>query len=332
MTQWLRHDPTGTKPTPSWRAVNAHALAGNMSSTPAIDPELDAVAKALVALDPQGLRIGNVLRDTLDQLYDGQRTGRYRWDQLHKTEKTHCGTLVEINLHREFEFADGITLDYQIAGIEVDCKYSQSIGGWMIPREAMGHLCILVWSDDITSKWSIGLVRIKDELLNPGKNLDSKRTLNQAGRARIHWLHNKADLSPNILLQLPRKTVDSIFALKSGQKRVNSLFRTAIGMRVGRGVVATLAQQSDYMKRVRGNGGARTTLGKEGIIILGQYELHRKIATDLGVAVPGRGESVSVRVAKATAPGNGVAEIDGELWRVATQNDPVVKAPKVRYY
>ena len=48
----------------------------------------------------------------LDQLYDGQRTGRYRWDQLRKTEKTHCGTLVEINMQREFLFEDGSKLDF----------------------------------------------------------------------------------------------------------------------------------------------------------------------------------------------------------------------------
>ena len=72
-------------------------------------------------------RVATVLRDTLDQLYDGQRTGRYKWDQLHKTEKTHCGTLVEINMQREFQFADGKKLDYKIANTEVDCKYSQKL-------------------------------------------------------------------------------------------------------------------------------------------------------------------------------------------------------------
>jgi hypothetical protein len=30
--------------------------------------------------------------------WDGQHNGRYRWEQLHKTEKTHAGTLVEIAL------------------------------------------------------------------------------------------------------------------------------------------------------------------------------------------------------------------------------------------
>src|SRR6476620_7983978 len=95
------------------------------NATEAIDDELRGVAAEIRTLDPDGTRTAQVLRATLDQLYDGQRTGRYRWDQLHKTEKTHCGTLVEINLHREFDFADGATLDYRIAGVDVDCKYSQ---------------------------------------------------------------------------------------------------------------------------------------------------------------------------------------------------------------
>ena len=67
------------------------------------DPELDLVQAELYRLDPRGRRFAAVLRDTLDQLYDGQHTGRWNYDQLHKTEKTHMGTLVEINLHRRFE-------------------------------------------------------------------------------------------------------------------------------------------------------------------------------------------------------------------------------------
>jgi hypothetical protein len=85
----------------------------------AVDPELQALANAFRALDPDGKRTAKVLRETIDQLYDGQRTGRYRWDQLYKTEKTHCGTLVEINLQREFRFEDGVILDYSIVDLEV---------------------------------------------------------------------------------------------------------------------------------------------------------------------------------------------------------------------
>jgi Restriction endonuclease NaeI len=65
------------------------------------DPELSAVAGELMSQDRDGTRIARVLRRTYDMLLDGQHTGRYRWDQLYKTEKTHFGTLVEINLQRE---------------------------------------------------------------------------------------------------------------------------------------------------------------------------------------------------------------------------------------
>lgn len=295
-----------------------------------MDEELEKVFQALQSADRSGCRTADVLRSTFDQLYDGQRTRRYHWDQLFKTEKTHCGTLVEINLQREFEFSDGKELDYQIEGIEVDCKYSQKLGAWMIPPEARDHLCLLLSAEDTaTPTWSMGLVRVSENHLNSGENRDGKKTLNQAGRNAIRWLHENALLPPNVLLQLPVETVDRIMASKSGQKRINELFRSALGRAIGRATVATVAQQDDYMKRVRANGGARTKLQPEGIIILGQYESHAEIAVALGVAVPQRGESVPVRVVPALKPGKGAAQIGGKLWRVASEADSVVSAPRL---
>lgn len=314
-----------------------------MASQLATDEGLVKVAQQILQLDPNGERIGSVLRKTLDQLYDGQRTGRYRWDELHKTEKTHCGTLVEINLHREFKFKDGNELDYEIAGQDVDCKYSQTLGGWMIPPEAHGKLCLLVWSNDKDSKWNIGLVRAHPNLLNLGANRDCKATLNVEGRSAIHWLYlqhqNNSKLSltklkhlilqPNILLQLPDAIVKGLMTLKHGTQRLNELFRVACELRVGRGVVATVAQQDDFMKRVRENGGARAALRPEGIIILGQFRSHVAIAKALGVPTPGPGESVSVRVSPTVKDAPGSVLIEGKYWRKATISDPVVTAPKL---
>jgi hypothetical protein len=236
---------------------------------------------------------------------------------------------VEINLQREFKFEDGTTLDYKIAGAEVDCKYSQALGGWMVPPEAQGHLCLLVWADDLASKWSTGIVRITPDRLNTGGNRDRKATLNQQGRADINWLFDHAPLQPNVLLQLDRAKVDRIMSLTSGVKKVNELFRVAQRMRVGRAVVATVGEQVDYMRRIRYNGGARGYLQPEGIVILGQYQSHVAVANALQIPTPGPGESVSVRVHPATATGPGVAEINGQLWRVANASDPVVPAPTV---
>ena len=304
-----------------------------MALVPQIDDELQAVIDEILRLDPQGERIAAVLRLTLDQLYNGLYTGRYRWDQLHKTEKTHCGTLVEINLQREFSFADGAEMDYQIAGVDVDCKYSQTLGAWMIPPETSGHICLLLWADDVQSIWSLGAIRITDAVLREGQgNRDAKKNLSAEGKNRIRWVFKDAALPPNILLQLPRTTVDGIMNMSSGQQRITEIFRVAQNRRIWRGVIATLGQQDDYMKRVRGNGGSRTRLKPEGIIILGHYEEHRSIASALGIAVPGRGEFVSTRVVPALKSGKGVAEIDGGLWRVAKPNDPVVEAPECPHY
>ena len=241
---------------------------------PRSDTERDAVASALIGIRDFESRVAAVLRETLDQSYDGQRTGRYKWDQLHKTEKTHCGTLVEINIQREFEFDDGDKLDYKIATVEVDCKYSQSLGRWMIPIEARGELCLVLWADDQQSLWSMGLVRALEELLTKGGNRDRKANLSRDGQSEIYWLFNESELPSNVLLQLSKEDVETIMSPWSGAERMRRLFRIAQGQRIGRGVVATVAQQADYMKRIRGNDGARSQLRPEGIVILGQYEKH----------------------------------------------------------
>src|ERR1700684_2898444 len=126
------------------------------------DAELDAVETELHLLDPTGAQVAEVLRDTLAQIYDGQHTGRWSYDQLYKTEKTHVGTLVEINLHRQFGFADGTVTDYRIAGVEVDCKYSMSYGGWELPPEAVRQGLLLITADDLRSTWAAGLIRVQD--------------------------------------------------------------------------------------------------------------------------------------------------------------------------
>ena len=82
----------------------------------------------------------------------------------------------------------------------------------------------------------------------------------------------------------------------SGQQRVNELFRRAQRMRVSRTVVATVAMQDDYMKRVRGGGGARDQLRAEGIVIFGDYAGDQVLASALGLPRPGPGEFVSARL------------------------------------
>lgn len=298
------------------------------------DPARDAIATRWLDADPRGHRTSAVFRATYDQLYDGQHTGRFKWDQLYKTEKTHFGTLLEINLRREFTdvITDGVLLDYQILGEDVDCKYSQSLGGWMLPPECFGHLLLVATSSDSIGTWSLGIVRATEANRRTSSNRDGKTGLNSRGRAQIRWIAVDTPLPPNVLLSLDDATLAAVLAPSKGQGRVIELFRRVVGRRIGRNTIATLAQQSDYMARVRDNGsGARTVLREEGFLIPGgDYESHRNVAIQLGVEPPQPGEMVSVRVVPATPDEPWTAELDGQLWRAARPGDHVTTpAPRL---
>jgi hypothetical protein len=301
------------------------------------DPELDIVEDELLRLDPTGDMVADVLRDTLDQLYDGQHSGRWSFEQLFKTEKTHMGTLVEINLQRRFRFDGGDATDYRIGGVQVDCKYSMREGGWTLPPEVVGHIALVVSADDSTSRWMAGLIRVEEALMNPGRNRDAKGVLSAAGRLRIRWLWERHGyLAPNLFLELDDATRTRIFSARSsrgsahGQAKVNELFRSVQQRVIRRAELATVAQQDDFMKRARGNGGARTHLQPEGILVLGHQENDPLVARDLGLPVPAKGEFVSARVLPCE-PSEEVdsAEISGNCWRLAGQGDPIVPAPTI---
>ncbi len=298
------------------------------------DPELAAVAAELTALDGDGTRMAEAIRGALDMLLDGQHTGRDRWDQLHKTEKTHAGTLVEIALARALRLADGTALDYTIAGHDVDCKFSHRMGGWMIPPEGNGQLMLLVQASDEDGTWSAGLLRATAENLHTAGNRDLKRALNDRGRAAVCWLHHRAPLQENALIRMPERDVTAVFAQPSGQQRVNELFRRAQRMRVSRTVVATVARQDDYMKRVRDGGGARDQLRAEGIVIFGDYAGDQLLAGALGLPRPGPGEFVSARLARRSQANEDTGReyarcvrLDGADWLLASAADPVEPAP-----
>lgn len=291
------------------------------------DSALDDVEAQLRLLDPDGARWAAVIRHTYDMIYNGQETGRYRWDQLMKTEKTHFGTLFEINAQRAFEFEGGRTTDFDIAGCQVDAKWSQSMGGWMLPPEVFGEIALVATGEDARSRWSLGLVRVSENFVRIGRNRDSKSTLNELGRASIRWLWREAALRPNVLLQLPPGIVEHIFNHASGAQRTNRLFREAEGMIINRNTVATVSRQLDAQKRVRYNGGARSALASEGIVILsGAYHVH--LAAQLDVSIPRPNEYIAVRIVPTQGPGG--ALIEGQRWRRARPGEQIeVAAPRL---
>lgn len=282
--------------------------------------------------DPNGERLSRVFRESFDQAYLGQVTGRFSLAQLSKTERAHIGSIVEINIQREFTdiISDGEEMDYDIAGFDVDCKYSMHPFGWMIPTEAIGHFGMLCHADDELGTWRVGFIYFDETILNSGKNKDSKRTISASSRDQIVWLALDSPLPPNVLLQLDLSSRERILNQESGQARLDMLFRIAQRIRIPRGTVATVARQKDYMKRLRYNGGSRSNLQPEGIVILGDYRRHQEIARRLNLPIPKEGDSVSVRLFPLQAgESDPFFEVDGVKWRIAHETDAIVKAPTI---
>ncbi|SDE55394.1 NaeI family type II restriction endonuclease [Glycomyces harbinensis] len=292
------------------------------------DPDLAAVADWFRAQEDFERRFGLVFRRSFNEVLDGVRTGRYDVAELEKTEKTYIGTKVEIVVRSEFGLEKGRPMDYVIEDRQVDAKFSLSASGWTIPMEAVGHLCLLLHADDRGSRFTVGLIRTTEAVLRGGGNRDSKRGVSKEGKKMIHWLVPDGELPVNRLLHLPENTRDRILAFRSGQQRVNELFRRVQGEIIGRDSVEPVAMQTDVAKRVRDS---RLQLWLEGIVILGHQSDHPRIARELALPVPSKGEWISVRLVPDTGDGRPVTIFKGRPSVVAREYEPVQSLPVGTY-
>jgi len=293
------------------------------------DPGLASVVAWFRAQKDMEKRFGLILRQSMDEVLDGQRTGRFDVETLEKTEKTYLGTKVEIVIRAMFELPRGNKMDYRVAGHDVDSKFSLR-GSWSIPTEAMGHLCLLTSASDLASTFDVGIIRITPEVLNSGRNKDQKTTISKNGRNRIIWLVRSARLPENLLLSLPRSTVSRILSAGSGQKKINALLLHAQCHVIDRNTAVTVAQQHDGLKRCRD---ARPVLAKDGIVVLGHQNDSPVVARALELPKLEKGTFLSVRLVSVadSSGGRPVVNIDGQLYAVAREDEPVEPAPRIRY-
>ena len=233
-----------------------------------------------------------LIRQAIDEVIDAPRTGRVHSSELEKTEKTYIGTKVEILVRNFFHLPKGI-LDLKIDGFDVDVK--NTLGNtWMIPREAIGKPCILVASDETRRTCYFGLFVARLENLTTSVNQDQKRSVSSAGFSNIHWILADEPYPPSFWSQLGNQKTHAIMRGTSGNERIAALFREAQGQHIHRDIVQAVAQQKDYMKRLRKNGGARDTLAIEGIAILsGKYD--GRLISRLGLGKLGPDEFISYK-------------------------------------
>jgi hypothetical protein len=229
-----------------------------------------------------------LIRQAIDEVIDTVRTGRVHTRELEKTEKTYIGTKVEILVRNYFRLLKGI-LDLKIDkidGLDVDVK--NTLGdNWMIPREAVGKPCILVASDELRRTCYFGIFVAHPSNLTLGVNQDKKRSVSSAGFANIHWILIDVAYPPSLWSRIGDERTHRIMRGLSGNERVEALFREVQGIPVHRDIVQSVAQQKDYMKRLRKNGGARDKLAREQIAILsGLYDRPIIAALKLGDVSP----------------------------------------------
>lgn len=233
-------------------------------------------------------KLRSFFRSAIDEVIDTARTERYFLSDLEKTEKTYLGTKFEILLRDWLQVPKGVLLDLKIGGQEVDVKSTTGGGfGWMIPPEAIGQLCILLRVNEVASSCAAGLVRARPEYLRPGANRDSKTGLSAAGRAHIWWLALDFPYTPNFWTLIDEQLRRRIMQPRGGTARLASLFEHCLGVPVSRVLIASIAAQDDFMKRIRRNGGARDVLAPKGIAVL-YSEIDRDLMLRLGLSFGSR--------------------------------------------
>lgn len=211
---------------------------------------------------------GKMLRQCIDDVIMTPKTGRRSYEELEKAEKSYIGTRVEIDLRSLLKLTKG-KLDTVILGHDVDIK--NTIGSnWMIPTEALDNICILVAADEVRALCYLGLIVAREEYLTASQNKDSKKSVSADGFANILWLLLDHPYPANFWRTLATEKIDAIFAGKSGNKRVMALFREVQNTPITRDIIEAVAQQKDFMRRIRSDDGkgTRDNLAREGLLLL----------------------------------------------------------------
>lgn len=229
-------------------------------------------------------KLRSFFRSAIDEVIDTARTSRYFLSELEKTEKTYLGTKFEILLRDWLQVPKGVRMDLLIGGQEVDVKSTTGgKSGWMIPKEAIGELLILLRVNEEASTCAVGLVRARQDYLRSGENRDQKTSFSAEGTRNIWWMVQDFAYTPNFWNVVGKIETAKIMAPRGGTERLTRLFETCLETPVSRVLIASIAAQDDFMKRIRRNGGARDNLAPKGIAIL-YSETDRDLMQTLGLS------------------------------------------------
>jgi hypothetical protein len=240
-----------------------------------------------------GWHIARLLRSAIDAVIDTRNTKRFTLAECEQPEKTSLGIKLEIALRALLNLDRGDILDANISGTEVDIKTTMT-GNWMIPPEAINHVCLIVSEDEDRELCSVGLFVAKESHLTASPNQDKKRSLSSVGRKNVWWLLKDYQYPHNVWKHINPEQRRRIMAPIDGTSRVVALFTELQGVPISRSMINDVGQQLDFTRRVRKNGGARDIFSPLGIAIL-SGTANRRLIAELGLPLIGRGYWVSYK-------------------------------------
>jgi hypothetical protein len=227
----------------------------------------DFLLKKAGGIDIFSEKVPALFRKAIDEVIDAPRTSRFVFSELEKTEKTYVGTKFEILLRNYLKLPKGDVLDLNVNGMEVDIKTTTG-KNWMIPTECMDHPALLLRVNETTARCDIGLVVCRPEYMSGGANKDSKKQISAKAQSNIWWILRDHPYPKNFWEAFPKEKRDRIMSIRAASSRLAVLFQEVQRVPIHRNQIEAVAQQRDYMKRLRKNGGARDILSQQGIALL----------------------------------------------------------------
>ncbi|HEY5363957.1 MAG TPA: NaeI family type II restriction endonuclease [Aestuariivirga sp.] len=230
-----------------------------------------------------------LLQDAIDFVLDPVRTARNSISDLDNVEKTFIGLKVEHFLRDFLDVPKGLR-DLIIDGVDVDVK--NTVGRtWTIPPETYRseEPCLLIALADGEKRFWLGLIVARDAYLGAKEgNRDGKRAITSMGMKHILWLVEGKALPPSRWNGIDLGRFRDLRKVKGGTKRTAMFFSENVGKPMHRIILQTLLfDQRDYMKRLRGNGGARDELREQSLELLSsKYDRKKLMAAGYKIESP----------------------------------------------
>lgn len=277
------------------------------NSTDNEDPAVAEVVAYLLDATEQspGDFFARVLREAIDQVIDGPRTGRWAFEQLEDAEKAYVEVKVGIHVRSGLELEPGAAVGVEIAGHDVVIMCAAD-SAWEVPDEAVGQVCLCLGGVRDLDAFSVGVVRARSDLLEDGAERGGRRAFSAAGRVAITTVVDDHPIPAGFIAAMDPFVRNDISSRPTVRDRVITLAQAMPYVPVPRDAIRTLARTvGDPIEHTRPDDDRPDPL--DGMVMLGR-ENDKQIVEALGCRPLAEDEFMSVPKAAVVAVEEALAD------------------------